>query len=76
MLSMLSKWRRGVVVITTAQLHLAKLNSGSAQVQILLSARQRFEMVRISDKAKRLLSVNHTRKAIHHYQILFEVLFW
>ena len=73
---MLSMWRRGAVVITTVQLHLAKLNSGSAQVQILLSVRQRFEIVRISDKAMRLLLINHTRKTIHHYQILFEVWFW
>ena len=39
----------GVVVIATAQLHQLSLNSGSAQVQILLVACRRFEMVRISD---------------------------
>ena len=49
------------------------LNSGSAQVQTLLAACQRFAMVRISvpaaNKAKRLSSVNHTTKTIvhHHY---------
>ena len=37
----------GVVVITTAQLHSTK--PGSAQVQILLAARRRFAMVRISN---------------------------
>ena len=47
------------------------LNSGSAQVQVLLAASRRFVMMRIShmaaNKAKRLLSVNHTTKAIHHH---------
>ena len=50
------------------------LNSGSAQVQILLAACRRFAMVRISDnglgwkkKAKRLSSVNLTTKTIHHH---------
>ena len=42
-----------------------RLNSGSAQVQVLYAACQRFAMVRISgNKAKRLLSVNHTPKTI------------
>ena len=50
------------------------LNSGSAQVQTLLAACRRFAMVRISDngaagnKAKHLLSINHTTKTIHHHQ--------
>ena len=67
------KWRRGVLVITTAQLYSTSLNWGSAQVQILLAACWRFEMVRISDmvpagnKAKRLSSINHTTKTIHHH---------
>ena len=45
------KWRRVVVVINTVQLHSTKpeLNSGSAQVQILLVTCRRFEMVRISE---------------------------
>ena len=42
-------WRHGVVVITAAQLHLIKLNSGSAQAQALLAACRRFAMVRVSD---------------------------
>ena len=63
----------GVVIITTAQLHSIKLNSGSAQVQILNLVCQRFEMVRISDnvragnKAKVLSSVNHTTEKIHQF---------
>ena len=43
-------------------------NSGSAQVQVLPAACQRFAMVKISDNAKRLSSVNHTTKTIHHHQ--------
>ena len=42
-------WRRGVVAFTTAQLHSQSLNSGSAQVQILLAVCRRFEVVRIPD---------------------------
>ena len=45
-------WRHGVVVINTAvyQYNFIQLglNSGSAQVQILLAACRRFAMVRIS----------------------------
>ena len=44
-------WRRGVVLITTAQLHLTKpelIKPGSAQVQTLLAACPRFAMARIS----------------------------
>ena len=49
------------------------LNSGSAQVQILLAACRRFTMARISDngpgwkKAKRLSSERRTTKTIHHH---------
>ena len=49
------------------------LNSGSAQVQILLAVHQRFAMVRISDKvlarnkAKCLSSINHTTKTNYHH---------
>ena len=35
------RWRRGVVIITTALLHLKILNAGFAQVQILLSTCRR-----------------------------------
>ena len=67
-----------LVVITTAQLHSTKslLNSGSAQVQILLAVCQRFVIVWISyngpswrDKVKCLSSVIHTTKTInrHHH---------
>ena len=35
-----------LIVITTAQLHSSKLNSGSTQVQILLAACQRFAIVK------------------------------
>ena len=42
-------WRRGVVVMTTAQLYSTKHEFSSAQVQILLAACRRFAMVRISD---------------------------
>ena len=42
-------WRRGVVVIITTQLSEQSLNTGSAQVQILLAVCRRFTMVRISD---------------------------
>ena len=46
----IQRWRRGVVVITTVQLHsTSSLNSGSAQVQNLLAVCRRFAMVRISD---------------------------
>ena len=47
---------------------------GSAQVQILLTACRRFTMVSIPDNvlagnnAKRLSSVNHTTKTIHHHR--------
>ena len=42
-------WRRGVVVITTAQLHSTKSELGFCVGSNLLAARQRFAMVRISD---------------------------
>ena len=42
-------WRRGVVVITTAQLHSTKPKLSSEQVQTLFAACRRFAMVRISD---------------------------
>ena len=49
------------------------LNSGSAQVHILIAACQRSAMVRIFDngsgwQTKRLSFVNHTTKTIHHYR--------
>ena len=54
-------WRRGVVVITTAQLHSTKLElsfcAGSNPAQ----------MVPAGNKAKRLSSVNHTIKTNHHH---------
>ena len=57
----------GVVVITNAQLLSTSLNTVSAQVQILLTACQRFAMMRISltivpagNIAKCLFSVNST----------------
>ena len=46
------------------------LDSGSAQVQILLRDSRWWEslkMVPTGNKAKRLLSVNHTAKTIHHH---------
>ena len=58
-------WRLGVVVITTAQPHSTKLElrfcACSVQVQTLLAACRRF-----GNKAKRLSTVNHSAKAIHH----------
>ena len=45
-------WRRGVIVITTAQIHKfihRSLKSSSAQAQILLAVCWSFAMVRISD---------------------------
>ena len=73
-------WRRGVVVwhpgaVLSPLYNFIQLglNSGSAQVQTLLAACQRFTMVRISDmvpvgnKAKRLSSVNHTIKTINQF---------
>ena len=50
-------------------------NSGPVQVQILLAACHRFAMVRISDNGcgwKRLLSVKHSTKIIHHHYHLFK----
>ena len=41
-------WRRGVVVLTAAQLH-SSLNSDSAQVRTKLVACRKFAMMRISD---------------------------
>ena len=40
-------------------IQLNKPKPGSAQVQVLLAVCQKFAMVKISDKAKRLSSVNH-----------------
>ena len=58
------KWRRGVVVITSAQLHSTKpelrFYAGSN------SARGVSE-IRDGNKAERLSSVNHTTKTIHHH---------
>ena len=60
----------GVVVITTAQFHQLSLNSGSAQFQTLLAASRYIHhggdlrIVPAGNKAKCLLSVNHTRKTI------------
>ena len=68
-------WRRAVVVITTAKLHVtnpdlrfcARSNPASGVLEIW------GEQVRMSDngprwnKAKRLSSVNHTPKAIYHH---------
>ena len=42
-------WCRGVAVITTAQLHLKNLNSGSTQAQILHTTWRRPVMVIASD---------------------------
>lgn len=42
-------WCRGVAVITTAQLHLKNLNSGSTQAQILHTTCRRPVMVIASD---------------------------
>ena len=67
------QWYRGVVLATTAQLHLTKPDLGFARVQTLLVACRRFRMVMISDnapggnKAKYLSSVDHTTKTIHHH---------
>ena len=66
----LTRYRCGAVVQWLSLLHKfiqLSLNSGSAQFQTLLSACRGFAMVRISDKAKRLSSVNHTTKTIHHH---------
>ena len=62
-------WYYGVVVITTLQTHLTK----SAQIKTLLAACQRFAMVGsltmvpARNKAKRLSSISHTIKTIHHH---------
>ena len=52
-------------VITTAQLHLTKLISGFEEVQIPAE-----------NKAKRLSSVNHTTKTIHHQGFMILLLEW
>ena len=59
-------WHRGVVDVTTAQLH-QSLNSGSAQVQMLLAACREdlrwwgsLTIVLAGNKTKCLSSVNHT----------------
>ena len=64
-------WRRGVVVITTAHMH-QSLNSGSAQVQILLVARWIFETIFSDNEWSRLeirlnafcRSTNHKSKSV------------
>ena len=66
----------GAVVQLLSLLHSfihQSLNSGSAQVQILLTAYQRFVMMRISDnspswkKATDNFSFNHSTKIVHHH---------
>ena len=54
-------------------LTMLSLNSGSAQVQILIVRCRRFAIVKVvpaGNKAKRLSSVNHTTKIFHHYHHL------
>ena len=58
-------WCRGVAVITTAQLHLKNLNSGSTQAQILYTTWRRPVMVialsiSAASNSTRLSSVNHS----------------
>ena len=58
-------WRRGVVVITTAQLHSTK-----PELRICAGSNHALGGLEIRDgedlnKAKRLSSVNHTTKTIH-----------
>ena len=52
------------------------LNTDFLQVQILLTACRRLAMVRMipaGNKAKRLSSVNHTTKTIHHHPHHIEI---
>ena len=67
---------RGVVLITTAQLHTTKpefSKPGSAQVQTRYVWDLRWwgspTMVPAGNKAKRLSSVNHTAKTIYHHHL-------
>ena len=65
-------WHRGVVVITTAQLHSTKPElrfcAGSNPARRAGYSRWwgSLTMVRAGNKAKRLSSVDHTTKTIHH----------
>ena len=75
-------WRRGLVIINTAQLHSfkKKLNSGYGQVQILLKTCQIFAMVRISDNSSSWIEgltpfpFSQSTKTIHHNYIKFNFL--
>ena len=71
--SSLFKWRRGVVVITTAQLHSTKPElrfcAGSNPARRVGDSWWwgSLTMIPAGNKAKRLSSVNHTTKTIHHH---------
>ena len=66
-------WCHGVVVITTVQLHSTKPElrfcAGSNPARLVGDSRWwgSLTMVPAGNKAKRLLSVNHTTKTIHHH---------
>ena len=57
-------WHRGVMVITTVQLHSEHPESDSAQVQILLAACRRLAMLRVADNFPQLeIRLNAFRRA-------------
>ena len=65
-------WRRGVVVITTAQLHSSKSELRFCAGSLCVGDswwRGSLTMVPTGNEAKRLSSVNHTTKTIHHHHI-------
>ena len=64
--------RRGIVVITTAQLHSTnselRFCAGSNSARgVDLQWSESLKMVLAGDKTKRLSSVNHSAKTIHHH---------
>ena len=68
-------WHRGVVVITTAQLHSTKpefrfcAGSNPARGVSEIHNGEGLKMIPVGNKAKRLSLVNDTTKAIHHHEV-------
>ena len=68
-------WHRGVVVITTAQLHSTKpalsfcAGSNPARSVSEINNGEDLTMVPVGNKAKRLSLVNDTTIAIHHHEV-------